>query len=159
MKPATTFALRRFGFRDTLLANGVLSSVLLAACAAFRPAWPVAAIYAVLLVGGFLRSLQFTAYNTIAYADIPRPRMSGATSLYATLQQVSLTIGISAGAATLEVAMALTGRAAPVNGDFTAAFLVIGFVSLLAAPASLLMPRHAGADLSGQRVPGATTRR
>ena len=153
MKPATTFALRRFGFRDTLLVNGVLSSLLLAACAAFRPAWPVAAIYIVLLVGGFLRSLQFTAYNTIAYADIPRSRMSAATSLYATLQQVSLTLGISAGAASLEIGMALTGRSTPTNIDFSAAFLVIGLVSLLAAPTALLMPRFAGAELSGQRVP------
>jgi EmrB/QacA subfamily drug resistance transporter len=152
MKPATTFALRRFGFRDTLLVNGVLSAVTLAACAAFRPAWPAVWIYAVLLVGGFLRSLQFTAYNTIAYADIPRARMSAATSLYATLQQVSLTVGISAGAASLEVGMALTGRVTPSNADFSAAFLVIGAVSLLAAPMALLMPRFAGAELSGQRV-------
>jgi len=159
MKPATTFALRRFGFRDTLLVNGVLSAVTLAACAAFRPAWPAAAIYAVLLVGGFLRSLQFTAYNSIAYGDIPRARMSGATSLYATLQQVSLTLGISAGAAALEIGMALSGRASPSETDFSAAFLVVSFVSLLAAPVSLLMPRFAGAELSGQRVPGASAAR
>jgi EmrB/QacA subfamily drug resistance transporter len=156
MKPATTFALRRFGFRDTLLVNGAISGLSICACAAFRPAWPAAALYIVLLVGGFLRSLQFTAYNTIAYGDIPRARMSGATSLYATLQQVSLTLGISAGAASLEVAMALSGRTTPANIDFTVAFVVIGAVSLLASPVSLLMPRHAGADLSGQKVPIAS---
>jgi EmrB/QacA subfamily drug resistance transporter len=154
MKPAATTALRRFGFRDTLLVNGILSGTTLALCAAFRPAWPAAAIYLVLLVGGFFRSLQFTAYNTIAYADIPRARMSAATSLYATLQQVSLTIGISAGAASLEVGMAISGRSVPTVGDFAAAFLVISAVSLLGAPVSLLMPRTAGAELSGQRVPG-----
>ena len=54
-----------------------------------------------LLVGGFARSLQFTAFNTLAYADVPRARLSAATSLYATLQQVSLTLGITAGAAAL----------------------------------------------------------
>lgn len=28
---------------------------------------------AILLVGGFFRSLQFTGVNTLTYADIPRP--------------------------------------------------------------------------------------
>ena len=43
--------------------------------AAFRPSWPLLALYAVLLTGGFFRSLQFTAYNALAYADIPRERV------------------------------------------------------------------------------------
>ena len=87
MKPVSMTALRLFGFRDTLLLNGALSAVLLGLCAAFRPAWPAAAIYAVLLAGGFFRSLQFTAYNALAYGEIPRARMSAATSLYSTIQQ------------------------------------------------------------------------
>ena len=74
MKPATQWALRLLGFRDTLLWNGVLSAVLLSLMAAFRPTWPAAALYGVLLTGGFFRSLQFTAYNTLAYA---RSRASG----------------------------------------------------------------------------------
>nr|MBW4092904.1 MFS transporter [Pseudomonadota bacterium] len=82
MKPATQTALRRFGFRDTLVWNGVISAVMVGICAAFRPTWPAAAIYAALLVGGLFRSLQFTAYNTLAYGDVPRKKMSGATSLY-----------------------------------------------------------------------------
>ncbi len=99
MKPATQFALRRFGFRNVLWWNGIVSGLLLAAIAGFRPSWPLAAIYAVLLTGGFFRSLQFTAYNSVAYADIPRARMSAATSLYSTQQQLAQTLGISLGAA------------------------------------------------------------
>ena len=63
-----------FGFRDTLLCQrrGLGGDP----CALRRvPAgWPLAAIYAVLLVGGFFRSLQFTGYNTMAFADIPARR-------------------------------------------------------------------------------------
>jgi EmrB/QacA subfamily drug resistance transporter len=150
MKPATQLALRQLGFRDTLVVNGVLSAVLLGLMAAFRPTWPAAAIYAVLLAGGFFRSLQFTAYNTLAFADIPRDRMSAATSLYSTVQQLSLTLGISAGAGILEVTTALTHHAQPTNSDFSVAFVVIAFVSILAAPASLLMPRDAGEEMSGK---------
>lgn len=153
MKPAATAALRRFGFRDTLLVNGIIAATMLGLCAAFRPAWPLAAIYAVLLSGGLFRSLQFTAYNTIAYGDIPAQRMSAATSLYATLQQVSLTLGVTAGAAALEVAMFASERSQPALPDFSVAFLVVAVVSLLGAPVSLLMSRTAGAELSGQRRP------
>lgn len=149
MKPAAQAVLRRFGFRATLVWNGAFSALLLGACAAFRPGWPVVAIYAVLLVGGFLRSLQFTAYNTIAYADVPRPRMGAATALYATVQQIALTLGISVGAAALQLSATLNGRAAPVPADFSAAFLAVSFVALLASPAALRLAPDAGSELSG----------
>ena len=89
---------------------------MLIACAAFRPTWPAAAIYLVLLVGGFLRSLQFTAYNTLAYGDVPRAQMSAATSLYTAGQQLAATIGVTVGALSLEVARLFSGHAAPTVG-------------------------------------------
>ena len=155
MKPATQHTLRLFGFRDTLVWNGVISAVMIAICAAFRPTWPAAAIYAALLIGGFFRSLQFTAYNTLAYGDVPRARMSSATSLYVTCQQLAATIGISAGAVSLEISMAMAGHAAPLPIDFSHAFLVVAMFTLVAAPIALWMPRNAGDELTGPR--SATT--
>jgi len=149
MKPATQAALRRFGFRDTLVWNGVLSGVLVSACAAFRPTWPAAAIYAVLLVGGLFRSLQFTAYNTLAYGDVPRAKMSAATSLYTAAQQLAATIGISLGALALEVAMGFARRA-PSVGDFSIAFVAVAALTLAAAPLAVRLPRDAGDDLTGR---------
>ncbi len=149
MKPVTSQLLRGLGFRNTLIWNGVLSAALLAAIGAFRPGWPVAMIYGVLLAGGFVRSLQFTAYNTIAYADVPGERLSAATSLYSTIQQVSLTLGIAAGAVALQMATTLSRRATPELSDYGVAFLVVGVVSLLAAPLALRLPTDAGAELTG----------
>ncbi|MEJ0018854.1 MAG: DHA2 family efflux MFS transporter permease subunit [Acetobacteraceae bacterium] len=151
MKPAAQHALRLFGFRDTLVWNGVISAVMIAACAAFRPTWPAAVIYAVLLAGGFFRSLQFTAYNTLAYGDVTRPRMSAATSLYVTGQQLAATLGISAGALSLQVSMSLAGHADPQPIDFSYAFLVVALFTLAAAPIALRMPRDAGDDLTGRQ--------
>jgi len=152
MKPAAMGALRRFGFRRTLVVNSVISSAFLVMTAFFRPSWPIAAIYAALLVGGFFRSLQFTSFNTLAFADIPRERMSAATSLYSTIQQVSLTLGVTVGAATLEIAMAATGDARPSLMDFSAGFAVVALCLLAAAPVAMLMPRDAGAEMSGQSI-------
>jgi len=152
MKPAAMSALRRFGFRRTLVANGLLSGAFLLLTAFFRPSWPIAAIYACLLVGGFFRSLQFTSFNTLAFADIPRERMSAATSLYSTIQQVSLTLGVTIGALTLEIAMATTGDATPSLIDFSAGFVVVALCLFVASPIAMLMPRDAGAEMSGHRL-------
>ncbi len=150
MKPATTRILRRFGFRATLAVNGLTSAAALAVYAAFRPGWPVAAFYAVLVAGGLMRSLQFTAYNAIAYADVPPARMSAATTLYAALQQVSLTIGIPVSAGVVQMARAAAGHAVPATEDFTLAFLVVAGISALAGPAALLLPPGAGREMSGE---------
>ena len=80
--------------------------------------------------------------------------MSAATSLYAAQQQVSLTLGVSVGARRWTVAMAVSGHQRPGLDDFSAGFLVVSAISLLGAPVSLLMSRTAGAELSGQAVPG-----
>ncbi len=152
MKPAAVSALRRFGFRDTLFGNGLIAGALLGACALFRPSWPVWAMVATLLAGGFFRSLQFTAYNTVAYADIARERMSAATSLYSTIQQLSLTLGVTVAAACLQGSMHAAGRGQPGLPDFSWAFLGGAAFARAAAPLSRLMPRTAGADISGQAL-------
>jgi Major Facilitator Superfamily len=153
MKPAAQHALRMFGFRDTLIWNGILSGIMLTICALFRPTWPAAAIYGVLLVGGFLRSLQFTAFNTLAYGDVPRTQMSAATSLYTAGQQLAATIGVSVGALALEVARTLSRHQTPEPSDFSAAFVVVGLMTLAAVPIAYLMPATAGDDLTGRHQP------
>lgn len=151
MKPIAQLALRWFGFRMILVWNGALSAALLAGCSAFNPAWSTVAIITVLLVGGFARSLQFTAYNTLAYADVPHGRLSAATGLYATVQQVSLTLGITVGAAALALSVALHSHIDPAPSDFSIAFLVIAAVAALAAPTALRLHQDAGSEVSLHR--------
>ena len=74
MKPAAQRALRTFGFRSTLFWNAIVSALGVALCACFRSWWPLAGIYASLILAGFLRSLQFTAYNTNRLRRHPRER-------------------------------------------------------------------------------------
>ena len=72
MKAAAPWMLKRFGFRTVLIVNAILGGLFIAACAVFSPATPFAVMIAVLLVGGFFRSLQFTSINALAYAEVPR---------------------------------------------------------------------------------------
>jgi MFS family permease len=144
--------LKRLGFRRTLIWIGLISTAFLATTAGFRPSWPLPAIYAVLLLGGFFQSLQFMAYNTIAYADIPRARMSAATSFYTTLQQLCLSLGIATAAAALAGATSLAGRAGPGLNQFSIAYLVVASVAVFAPLVSMALRPDAGAELSGQKV-------
>jgi EmrB/QacA subfamily drug resistance transporter len=148
-KPGTQYVLRYFGFRSVLVVNGIVCALGLAVYAAFRADWPLWTLYGVLLTTGYLRSLQFTSYNTIAYAEVPTAKMSAATTLYSALQQISLTVGIPISAGVLHLVRA--GHTVPRPADFSAAFLVVAAISLLAGPVSLYLPRNAGAEMSGKK--------
>jgi EmrB/QacA subfamily drug resistance transporter len=142
--------LHRWGFRNTMIWNGLIASGLLGTLALMRPGWPPAAILGLLMVGGFFQSLQFTAYNTIAYADIPRDRMSAATSFYTTFQQLNLTLGICVAAGALAGSVLVTGHATAQVSDYSVAFLVVACVSLLASPTCTRLALDAGDELSGR---------
>lgn len=152
MKPLAQPILRRFGFRISMVAFGLLSVAFTAACAAFRPSWPVLALDAVLLVGGVFRSLQFTAFNTIAYADVPRARMSAATSFYATFQQITITLGISIAAGSLELSTAISGHVEPTIADYSWAFIIISLIGLVSVPICARLAAEAGDDVSGHHA-------
>jgi MFS family permease len=149
MKAVAPKILRRFGFRASLIVNGLIATFGYALCAAFRPDWPLPLIFAVLLCCGFFMSFQFTAYNTVAYDEIGRERMSSATSFYTTFQQLMLSLGICVGALALSGSMLVRSHATPELGDFSAAFLVVTAISLTATIWNLRFSQSAGADISG----------
>jgi EmrB/QacA subfamily drug resistance transporter len=149
--------LRQIGFRNVLVWIGLGATLLLAVCAAFRPSWPLAAIYAVLFVQGICQSLQFISYNTIAYVDVRSDQMSAATSFYATFQQLSLALGIALSAAVLASSTRLLEHNQPQLMDFSAAFLAVALVSLFAPLMSSSLNPRAGSQVSGHRVNPASS--
>lgn len=150
MKSLAPRILRRFGFRNSMAAAGLIGCVGYALCGFLRPSWPIPAIFLTLMGAAFFMSFQFTAYNTIAYDEIPPERMSSATSFYATFQQLTLSLGICTGAAALHIGMLINGRARPAPPDFTLAFLLVTGVSALATIWNLRFARDAGASMSGR---------
>jgi hypothetical protein len=151
MKATAAPVLKRFGFRTTMIWNGMIASAFIAAIAFFRPDTPLAVIYTVLLCGGFFQSLQFTAYNTIAYADLPPERMSSAISFYTTFQQLMLSMGICFSATVLHLSSVLSGHAQLTLLDFTLAFLFVACVSVWASAICAQLEPGAGADMSGYK--------
>jgi EmrB/QacA subfamily drug resistance transporter len=150
MKGATVSLLRRFGYRNILIWNGMFCTFFILGCAAFRPSWPLVSIYAVLIIGGLFRSLQYNAYGSIAYADIEQPRMSAATSFYSTVQQLSGALGVAISAALLTGTLLISGHSRPQLHDFTLAFIGIAIISLPPLWLSRRLHPTAGSELTGR---------
>ena len=109
---------------------------------------------AILGVGGFFRSLEFTSLNTIAYAEIDHRHMSRATSLVSVSQQLSISLGVAVGALAVDATLWLRGRDAITSAaDFQPAFVIIGMIAATAAILFARLPPDAGAEIS-RRTPG-----
>jgi EmrB/QacA subfamily drug resistance transporter len=156
IKPATTPILRRFGFRNVLLVNGVLNAVFIAACALFSPETPLIFIMPVLFIGGMCRSMHFTALNTIAFADIPKSQMTGANTLFSTAFQVTMGMGIALGAIGIRIGQAIApglGLSLPAI-EFRLAFVMLGVIALLAIFDCWRLDPKAGDNVSRKPKPG-----
>jgi EmrB/QacA subfamily drug resistance transporter len=149
MKAVTTPTLRRFGFRSVLVVNGVIASASIMACAAISPQTPQAVVVALMLIAGLSRSMQFTALNTLAFADIASAQRSSAATLSSMLQQVAMLFGVAVAAAILNLSQIARSRPALDLVDFRIAFLTIGVIGLVASFRFLALPPAAGAEVSG----------
>jgi predicted MFS family arabinose efflux permease len=107
----------------------------------------------VLLLGGFLRSLQFTSLSAITYAEVERAQVGSATSIASVGQQISVSFGVALGAMVLELSEHWRGHASPQTEDFAAAFVFVGAVSMCTALLMLRLPVGAGDELSGRTIP------
>lgn len=160
MKMTAGPILRLFGFRRALIGNAMICGVFLAAYGLFQPGFPEWAMILLLLVGGFFRSFQFTALNTIAFADVPRERLSNATSFHGMAVQLALSLGVTVGALALHVNQSLRGGDSLATTDFIGTFVFLGACITVSALAFRPLAGDAGDEISRrcQRPlePGAT---
>ncbi|WP_297509578.1 MFS transporter [uncultured Caulobacter sp.] len=147
-RPIASAFLRRFGFRTALAVFVSLTALFTTAPGFFRPGTPELLMMAILTLGGFCRSSQFIAANTIAYADVPEASTAAASTLAAVMQQVGLALGVSFGGVMLHVARGAGGVLTP--DRFVLPFAAIGVVTLLALPVYLALDKDAGAAISGR---------
>jgi EmrB/QacA subfamily drug resistance transporter len=152
MKFTASTALRWFGFRQTLIVNGLISGAFLAACALFTASTPHWALLLTLLAGGFFRSLEFTALNAISYADVDPPRMSRATSFASVSQQMSGAVGVAVAAICIELIQFGFGDHALDARDLSLAFVIVAVVSSLSVLIFATLKPDAGAAVSGRMV-------
>ncbi|MHC6595064.1 MFS transporter [Arthrobacter sp. C152] len=153
IKPATTPLIRRFGFKAVLVFASLASAATFALCALLTPETPEALMFVLLVCSGAFRSIGFSAYASVQYADIPPRQLTSANTVSATLVQLGTGSGIALAAllirtfdaGTFDAVGPLTGDAA---GPFRGAFLAMAVLMLASTADSILLPRHAGAAVS-----------
>jgi EmrB/QacA subfamily drug resistance transporter len=163
IKPATTPLIRRFGFKPVLVFASLASAATFALCAQLDAGTPEPLIFALLVGSGAFRSIGFSAYATVQYADVVPAQLPSANAVSATLVQLATGAGIAVGALLLRIfesAGALAGPAGAAGVDpvapYRGAFLAIAAVMLLSTLDSLALPRHAGSAVSRPgRAPAA----
>jgi EmrB/QacA subfamily drug resistance transporter len=143
IKPMATRLMRRFGFRPVLVAANAGSGLTILLCAFVTARTPVVLIVVLLVTSGALRSIGFTAYNTIAFADIPAAGMTNANTLAAAVQQLTMGLGVAAGSLALRVGASLSDDATS-RTAFGVAFGLMAVLTFIAAAESLRLDRRAG---------------
>ncbi len=148
MKPGTSWVLRRFGFRTVLLGNGLLQAATMACFALLPAAAPTPLVVALLVLCGASRSLQFTALNALAFADMPQPLMGAANTMFSALFQFSVGMGVAVGAVALRLA-GTPGEPATL-GAFHGAFAIVAGLMALSSLSGLLIAPDAAAVVAGR---------
>jgi EmrB/QacA subfamily drug resistance transporter len=152
IKPATTPLIRRFGFKPVLVFASLASAVTFALCALLDAGTPEPLIFALLVCSGAFRSIGFSAYASIQYADIVPGQLPSANAISATLVQLAAGAGIAVGALFLrlfaEPGIFGSDPVAPYRG----AFVAIAVLMLASTADSLALHREAGADVSRARA-------
>lgn len=152
VKPATTPLLRRFGFRGVLVVNTLLNALAIAGFAIVEPdtAYPVT--IGLLLFAGAVRSMQFTALNTLVFAEVPKQETSSANVLFNASFQLAIGMGIAVGAIALRSTQAAmqvaAGEHVPIAA-FRVVFLSAAALELLPLWGFLKLRHDAGAEVSG----------
>jgi EmrB/QacA subfamily drug resistance transporter len=139
--------LRFFGIRRLLIYNTLLTAAYIFACGLFRANTPYLLILLTLWIAGLSRSVEYTAIQSLAYADLPPALTARATSFSSMSQQIWLSFGVGLVALVMQLAREFHGHDTIAPNDITPAYFVIAFATLCAAGVFARMPKNAGAEL------------
>jgi EmrB/QacA subfamily drug resistance transporter len=159
MKTLAARIIRTFGFRNMMTVNAIISAVFLAACGLFTVTTPWLLIMLILVVGGFFRSLEFTAINTVAYAEVEPAQMSRATTIVSVNQQLAVSAGVAVGAASVETTLWWHHQDELSATVFAPAFLVVALISATSSWFFWQMPQDAGHEISGRKAIAMSSRK
>jgi EmrB/QacA subfamily drug resistance transporter len=135
--------LRRFGFRGVLLVNTVITTAIIAAFFLLRSSTPGWLVMTAFFAFGLAQGVQFFSSTNLAYADIPRERLTQFAPLAAVIGQVEVSAAVGLGAGLLAV-LSTPGR--PIS---PVVFLIEAAVVLFALTGYLKLERRDGVLVSG----------
>jgi EmrB/QacA subfamily drug resistance transporter len=153
IKPTTTPLMRRFGIRTVMLAAIVASAACLVGMAFVTAATPLVLLLPLLVASGIFRSVGFTTYNSVAFADVEAARMTHATTLNSTLQELGAGVGVAVGALLVRLGAPVghaIGLGDGADQAFRIAFVLLAVLLLVPLIEALLLDRTAGNAVTGR---------
>jgi EmrB/QacA subfamily drug resistance transporter len=138
IKPATTPLMRRFGIRNVLLVNGIASVGCFGLLMLLRPGLSIVVMAVILYVSGALRSIGFTAYNSLAFSGIEGDDLTHGNTLNASVQELAAGLGIAVAALLLSLLV-----------SYPYVYLALGVLLAATLIETLRLPRDAGSHVSG----------
>lgn len=149
MKTVTTPILHRYGFKRVMMFNGVIIVLSIFSCVLIDPSLPVWITVVLLFINGLVRSMHFTAVNTLGLADVPQEKMAAASSLASMGIQLSMALGIAFASLALSLATLLNqGDAqAPSIADFRLSFVFVLLLPIWGLYLQRNMHQNAGDEL------------
>jgi EmrB/QacA subfamily drug resistance transporter len=150
IKPLTLPILRRVGYKKLLISNTLFVAIMLWTFYLFNAQSSLYLMGGMVFVYGFLLSMQYSAMNSLAFADIDQENLSAATSVMGTLQQLAQSFGVAVAALCLRI---FSDDFANLNiADFHYTFIAMGVLTLFSALIFMrLKPEDGSAMLHGEK--------
>jgi EmrB/QacA subfamily drug resistance transporter len=146
IKPTTTAILRVCGFRATIAGSILVVSLTMLLMAVITPATPTVVLVVLLVVSGAARSIGFTGYGTIAFADLAPQQITPANTVSSTLQQLAGGLGVALGALGLQLGSILDDESGDSAWPYRITFVLLGVLTAT----SLVEAFRLGADAGHQ---------
>jgi hypothetical protein len=94
--------------------------------------------------------MQFTALNTLGFADVPPAEISAANTFSSMVFQLNAGLGVAIGAIVLKISTAMRGVEHAGTIDLQVAFIVIGVMALIGIADAVTLRPDAGVEVSGR---------
>jgi len=146
--------LARFGYRTVLVGNTLILGVLITLFATIdvgTPTWRIA-LQAFIL--GFFTSTQYTAMNTLVYADVTAQQTSAASTIASTGQQMSISFGVAGASliAAMFVPESLRSEPAALIHGVHQAFIVLGVMTMASSLLFMALRKDDGGAISRHKA-------
>lgn len=144
---------KRFGYKNTLIANTILLGVTITLFALPDKLTPLYMLIPLLALYGAINSIQMASMNTISLADLTPEVASGGNSLLAITQQLSMSFGVSIGALILRNFESIDSfKNENIGLSFRGTFIILGIITLFSTSVFLFLKKEDGNQMSGKKV-------
>jgi EmrB/QacA subfamily drug resistance transporter len=151
--------LARLGYRTVLIGNTLIVGFLITLFATIDVGTPTWRIALQAFVLGFFTSTQYTAMNTLVYADVTAHQTSGASTIASCGQQLSVSFGVASASliAALFVPETLRSDPTALIGGVHKAFIVLGLMTMASSVIFMGLKRDDGGAVSRHRTRNKVT--